>query len=1080
MSNQPDPATPMTDLSFIEQQFPVARVSAESYKERMAGAGSSQTLTGVGKWWGRKPLVLVRACLIGLLMPVSLDPKRDREIFLKIMTMDEAGLWRRKRKLIDQDTLFEMLDEKEQRTWLLDEWGQPKTRWTSGLSAAEKEQVQRLAFERLAYTDKLDYCLRPEQIEGPSAQDWVEINAHFATSASNLADLVQELGRRRFGHIPRVGDPVCGGGSIPFEAARLGCAVFASDLSPVAALLTWGALHLVGGDAATRAQVRDIQETAYRATQRDIDAMALETNAHGWRHEQLYYVVEVKSPATGLWVPLAPSWVISEKYRVCAVIHRNEERGRYDIEIVTDADAATLAKAKQGTMKGSRLICPETGNSYDIADLRGDRRVNRETVHGLRLWENSDLVPRPDDVLQERLYCIRWALPNLADLLRREQALGADDEITPGVGVGTAIERLSAFLSATDRLALEDVRARDWNAEDAELDRARERLAEARAARAPQTELKGLTARVAELLDRLQDRQACVDRLATNIPQRVYQSPDTDDLSREARVLDFVQTHLPDWQANGYLPSQQIPSGYNTDQPRRERGWTHWHHLFTPRQLFMLGSFIMNAVKPDPTDPLRVGAAAVGVGAALDRLSRLCGSDPHISKGPGSTRNVFFNQALNPQVSFGSRPLAGIQNFLGADLTDAPLANHEFEVKLQDAREVESEADIWLTDPPYADAINYHELTDYFLAWYAGLLPAAFSDWRFRDVGSLAVRGSGVEFKRAMVDIYSRLARQMPDNGLQLVQFTHQNPAVWGDLGMILWASGLKVTAAWTIRSETATGGTKKGNYVQGTVNLVLRKRTEDRSAWLDEIYPLIEDEVKRQLDSMTALDDESEPNFGDTDYQLAAYAAALRVLTQYADIEGMDIRHELFRERGRNEKSEFEKVIDRAVEIAANHLIPKGFDEFHWKGLTAPERLYLKGIELERHREARAGAYQELAKGYGVREYTHLYAQTDANAVRFKTASEFRRQQLSGDAFGDSLTRQVLFAIHEVVSEENARAGLNYLKTDGAIDYWGKRKAILALLNYLKPLAHVAHMPHWATDADAAERLAGAIENDH
>lgn len=309
---------------------------------------------------------------------------------------------------------------------------------------------------------------------------------------------------------------------------------------------------------------------------------------------------------------------------------------------------------------------------------------------------------------------------------------------------------------------------------------------------------------------------------------------------------------------------------------------------------------------------------------------------------------------------------------------------------------------------------------------------------------------------------------------------TSQNPAVWGDLGMILWASGLKVTAAWTISTETATGGIKKGNYVQGTVNLVLRKRTEDRSAWLDEIYPLIEDEVKRQLDSMTVLDDESEPNFGDTDYQLAAYAAALRVLTQYADIEGMDIRHELFRERGRNEKSEFEKVIDRAVEIAANHLIPKGFDEFHWKGLTAPERLYLKGIELERHREARAGAYQELAKGYGVREYTHLYAQTDANAVRFKTASEFRRQQLGGDAFGESLTRQVLFAIHEVVSEENARAGLNYLKTDGAIDYWGKRKAILALLNYLKPLAHVAHMPHWATDADAAERLAGAIENDH
>ena len=496
-------------------------------------------------------------------MPVSRDAKRDRDIFLKIMTMDEAGLRQRKSKPIDQETLETLLTENEIRSWLRDENGDPKPRWGAGLTSEEKDLVQRLAFDRLAYDEKLDYCLRPEQIDGPSAEAWADINAHLGTTASALPELVQQLGIRRFGHIPRVGDPECGGGSIPFEAARLGCAAYASDLSPVAALLTWGALHLVGGDAKTRQRVREIQQTAYEATLKEIDAHGLETNDKGWRHEQLYYVVEAKSPATGLWVPLATAWVISEKYRVCAVIKKNAAKG-------------------------------------------------------------------------------------------------------------------------------------------------------------------------------------------------------------------------------------------------------------------------------------------------------------------------------------------------------------------------------------------------------------------------------------------------------------------------------------------------------------------------------------KQQLDSMTTLDDESEPNFGDTDYQLAAYAAALRVLTQFADIEGMDIRHELFRERTRSEKSEFEKVIDRAVEIAANHLIPRGFDEFHWKSLGSDERLYLKGLELERHREARAGAYIELAKGFGVREYTNLYERSEANAVRFKTASEFKRQQLEGEGFASSLTCHVLFAIAETVREENARAGLDYLKTDGAVDYWGKRKAILALLAYFKPLAHIGHMPHWGEDADGAERLAGAVENDH
>ena len=65
--------------SLIETQFPVAKVSKESYRERKAGR--SQTLTGLGKWWGRKPLIMVRAALFGALLPVSDDPKKDREIF---------------------------------------------------------------------------------------------------------------------------------------------------------------------------------------------------------------------------------------------------------------------------------------------------------------------------------------------------------------------------------------------------------------------------------------------------------------------------------------------------------------------------------------------------------------------------------------------------------------------------------------------------------------------------------------------------------------------------------------------------------------------------------------------------------------------------------------------------------------------------------------------------------------------------------------------------------------------------------------------------------------------------------------
>ena len=50
---------------------------------------------------------------------------------------------------------------------------------------------------RLTYDEKLAYCFRPEEIDGPDEAAWAEINAHLGTTATSLADLVRQLGERR-------------------------------------------------------------------------------------------------------------------------------------------------------------------------------------------------------------------------------------------------------------------------------------------------------------------------------------------------------------------------------------------------------------------------------------------------------------------------------------------------------------------------------------------------------------------------------------------------------------------------------------------------------------------------------------------------------------------------------------------------------------------------------------------------------------------------------------------------------------------------------------------------------------------
>ncbi len=403
-------------------------------------------------------------------------------------------------------------------------------------------------------------------------------------------------------------------------------------------------------------------------------------------------------------------------------------------------------------------------------------------------------------------------------------------------------------------------------------------------------------------------------------------------------------------------------------------------------------------------------------------------------------------------------------------------ANSVFEVKTCEASASNSTSDIWITDPPYADAVNYHELSEFFLAWYEKHLTRLFPDWYSDSRRALAIRGQEEDFRRAMVEAYSNLARHMPDNGMQIVMFTHQDAGVWADLALILWASGLRVTAAWTIATEISSE-LKKGNYVQGTVLLVLRKNTSDEVAFLSDLVHVIEEEVARQVESMQKVEDKEEPNFSDTDYQLAAYAAALRVLTSYKGLEDIDVERELMRARKKNEKGPLETLIENARGVAANYLIPDGLERRVWLDLSASERYYLKALDLESKGEKKAGAFQELAKGLGVRDYESLMGSLKANEASVMTAEDFGDRLLGKEGFGNSPVRHALYAILSAVNENAPKQGAAYLRANTP-DYWKERDRIAAILRYLGRFGHT--LQDWRDASEKALQISTLVAADH
>ena len=212
--------------ALIETVFPAQKVSFEAQKERKAVA--AQTLTGLGSYWkGRKPLILVRAIVLGSLLPPTDDAEADLAIFEKLMAFDDEGLARRAlaANAFSAAKLQELIPISDPERYF------GGRGWRRDITDDDKLVLYRQALATLpSYEEKAGISKRPEELD----QDWLfapvwpEVNRHYAhlgVNAHSLPELVEQLGILRYGHRPRVGDTFSGGGSIPFEAARIGCDV---------------------------------------------------------------------------------------------------------------------------------------------------------------------------------------------------------------------------------------------------------------------------------------------------------------------------------------------------------------------------------------------------------------------------------------------------------------------------------------------------------------------------------------------------------------------------------------------------------------------------------------------------------------------------------------------------------------------------------------------------------------------------------------------------------------------------------------------------------------------------------------
>ena len=989
--------------ALIEAVFPAQKVSFEAQSERKAVA--AQTLTSLGSYWkGRKPLVLVRAVVLGSLLPQTGDSEKDLGIFEKLMAFDDHGLARRAfiqndlkpKHIAARITLsnpwdyftFKDRDERLEDDRLLnlecpfnaDEEG-ISLRWARDLLEDAKFQlIERALATFPTYEEKASFCKRPEEVDQNwlYAPIWPAVNEHYAQwgiKASSLPELVEQLGMLRFGHRPRVGDTFSGGGSIPFEAARMGCDAYAADLNPIACMLTWGAINIIGAPKKRRAMLEEAQNTVIEKVDKELIRLGVEHDDKGNRGKAYLYCLETRCPETGWMVPMLPSRIVSPKLGAIAKLTPDHSRKRFEIEVVSNVSARELKAAEKGTVDGGALVYELDGktNRTPVKTLRGDYRgPDGATSNRLRRWEKLDFEPREDDIFQERLYAIQWITKN--SIYKPRQ--------------------ITYFRSVTEA-----------------------------------------------------------------------------DLERERKVEQIVAENLAAWQADGLAPDMQIEPGAETTRLGRERGWTHWHHLFNPRQL-LLQALALKAWRHSP------GATLGWLNAAkmADFNSRLCRWATSQGGGLGGPKGVFSNQALNTFYNYATRSWAGYGTG-SFRMAEESLPDVEREVVSAPANQLSRTCEYWVTDPPYADAVNYHEITEFFIAWLRRNPPEEFRGWTWDSRRALAIKGSGDDFRRGMVDAYRAMAKNMPDNGMQCVMFTHQDTGVWSDMVGIFWAAGLQVITAWYIATET-TSELKKGGYVQGTVILMLRKRPAgERPGFKQRILPAVRTEVKRQIESMMHLNEEvkdklGESVFNDADLQMAGFAAALKVLTAYTQIGGEDVTSFALPPRQRGEETVVDEIVQQAAEAANSLLVPEGLKAETWSRLSGIQRFLFRMIDMETTGASKLDNYQNFAKAFRVDDYASVMGNMAANGARLKRVIEFTSRDLTDSTeIGPTWLGRLIIGLQQLLTEVEPSVVVSQIQED-LPDFLEVRPLLIDMLSFIERKAPEQEV------RDAAEILGGRIKN--
>ena len=429
-----------------------------------------------------------------------------------------------------------------------------------------------------------------------------------------------------------------------------------------------------------------------------------------------------------------------------------------------------------------------------------------------------------------------------------------------------------------------------------------------------------------------------------------------------------------------WRPSQVMP---NTPTLVSGRGFgvTHWHQLFTERQLAALTTFsnlleeVNELVTEHGGDDEYANTLRTYLALAIGRTANSGSSFARWQNSGDKIAGVFARQAIPMMWDFAeSNPFcSSSQNWMAqigwvAEVVERlPADANDGTVHQADASTTIHAQDgpVIVTDPPYYDNIDYADLSDFFYVWlrpllrdvypdlFAGILtpkeeeitaiPSRFDDprQRFEDLLNKTLKlireRCSPEFPSSIFYAYKQQEEEREGRA----------STGWETMLSAIVSAGFQIVGTWPMRTErSARSNALSANSLASSVVLVCRPRADDApTATRRQFFDALAKELPAALDQLTR-----EGHIAPTDLAQAAIGPGMQIYSRYSRVETIS----------------GEPVSVREALAAINHAIA-AYDERQEGDLDSESRFCLDWLKQHGYEEGTYGEAETLARAKNI-----------------------------------------------------------------------------------------------------------------